>query len=117
MGLDMHLFDKNNNEVIYWRKANQIHNWFVENVQDGVDDCCENIVTECNLIDLMNTCKNVLDNPTEANNILPCTTGFFFGSQEYDVFYFDNIAYTYNHIKDIIDNCQVGDYWTYRSCW
>ena len=22
-------------EAGYWRKANQIHNWFVENVQDG----------------------------------------------------------------------------------
>ena len=27
-------------QVGYWRKANQIHNWFVENVQDGEDDCC-----------------------------------------------------------------------------
>jgi hypothetical protein len=24
---------------IYWRKANQIHAWFVKNVQKGVDDC------------------------------------------------------------------------------
>ena len=26
-------------EAAYWRKANQIHNWFVENIQDGEDDC------------------------------------------------------------------------------
>ena len=25
--------------VAYWRKANQIHRWFVENVQEGEDDC------------------------------------------------------------------------------
>lgn len=25
--------------VCDWRKANQIHNWFVENVQNGVDIC------------------------------------------------------------------------------
>ena len=25
--------------VGYWRKANQIHNWFVNRVQDGIDDC------------------------------------------------------------------------------
>ena len=25
--------------VGYWRKQNAIHNWFVENVQDGIDDC------------------------------------------------------------------------------
>ena len=26
-------------EVGYWRKANQIHKWFVDNVQDGEDNC------------------------------------------------------------------------------
>lgn len=26
-------------EVMYWRKANHIHAWFVDNVQDGKDDC------------------------------------------------------------------------------
>lgn len=28
-------------DVAYWRKANAIHNWFVENVQNGEDDCKE----------------------------------------------------------------------------
>lgn len=28
-------------EVGYWRKANQIHAWFVDNVQEGRDDCRE----------------------------------------------------------------------------
>ena len=27
--------------VAYWRKANAIHKWFVDHVQDGVDDCGE----------------------------------------------------------------------------
>ena len=26
-------------QIIQWRKANQIHSWFVENVQSGKDDC------------------------------------------------------------------------------
>jgi hypothetical protein len=26
-------------EAGYWRKANAIHRWFVDNVQDGNDDC------------------------------------------------------------------------------
>ena len=26
-------------EVAYWRKQNAIHNWMVENVQRGVDNC------------------------------------------------------------------------------
>jgi hypothetical protein len=46
-------------DVASWRKANAIHNWFVENVQEGVDDCgiyevskeqLENLLHICNLI-------------------------------------------------------------------
>lgn len=44
-----------------WRKANQIHNWFVQNVQDGVDDCGLYIVAEEDLILLNEICKRVLD--------------------------------------------------------
>lgn len=49
-------------QVGYWRKANEIHNWFVENVQDGEDDC--DYHNECTmeiLEDLLHTCKVVLD--------------------------------------------------------
>jgi hypothetical protein len=28
-------------DVAYWRKANAIHKWFVDNCQDGVDECQE----------------------------------------------------------------------------
>ena len=28
-------------EAGYWRKSNHIHRWFVENLQDGIDDCQE----------------------------------------------------------------------------
>ena len=49
-------------EVGYWRKANQIHNWFVDHVQDGEDDCCyHNEVTRDTLELLLNTCYEVLN--------------------------------------------------------
>lgn len=49
-------------QVGYWRKANEIHNWFVENVQDGEDDCdYHNECTREILEDLLHTCKIVLD--------------------------------------------------------
>lgn len=46
-------------EVGYWRKANQIHNWFVENVQNGVDDCERYEVSEDDLQKLLTICKKV----------------------------------------------------------
>ena len=51
MGLDMFLSKipvsqriedtnyENCEEVAYWRKFNALHNWFVQNCQDGVDEC------------------------------------------------------------------------------
>ena len=49
-------------EVGYWRKANAIHHWFVENIQNGVDDCCyHREVREEDLLDLLDICKRVLD--------------------------------------------------------
>ena len=36
MGLDMMLV-YDGDQIASWRKANAIHKWFVDNVQDGVD--------------------------------------------------------------------------------
>ena len=48
-------------EIGYWRKANQIHNWFVDNVQDGEDDCdYHKEVAKETLEDLLDICQQVL---------------------------------------------------------
>lgn len=72
MGLDMYLErmprdkkpgDELNEEIGYWRKANQIHNWFVKNVQNGIDDCeYHSEVTKELLKELLATCQVVLNN-------------------------------------------------------
>src|SRR3954454_9104166 len=46
--------------VAYWRKANQIHKWFVDNVQDGFDDCREYYVTREQLQELLALCEKVI---------------------------------------------------------
>lgn len=48
-------------QVAYWRKANAIHQWFVDNVQDGVDDCRRSYVDREDLRNLVDLCKKVLD--------------------------------------------------------
>jgi len=47
-----------------WRKANQIHNWFVHNVQNNVDDCKEYHVSVEQLEELLETCKKVVTSLT-----------------------------------------------------
>lgn len=48
-------------DVAYWRKANQIHKWFVDNVQDGTDDCDYYEVSKEDIEKLLNLCKEVID--------------------------------------------------------
>jgi hypothetical protein len=47
-------------QVAYWSKANQIHRWFIENVQGGKDDCGEYHVEPEKLQELLALCKQVL---------------------------------------------------------
>src|SRR6266705_4914218 len=47
-------------EAGYWRKANQIHNWFVSNVQNGTDDCATYYVSQEQLQKLLDTVRKVL---------------------------------------------------------
>jgi len=43
----------------YWRKANQIHDWFVRECQNGVDECQEAWVDPSKLQELLDICKKV----------------------------------------------------------
>lgn len=47
--------------VGYWRKANQIHKWFVDNIQGGNDDCGEYDLSKEKAIELLNICKEIKD--------------------------------------------------------
>lgn len=50
-------------EIGYWRKANAIHKWFVDKVQDGIDDCeYHHEVTKEILEELLTTCQRIVDN-------------------------------------------------------
>lgn len=49
-------------EVAYWRKANAIHKWFVDNVQDGDDNCGTYLLTKKNIEELSNKVNYLLDN-------------------------------------------------------
>ena len=46
-------------EVGYWRKANAIHKWFVENVQNDVDDCGSYEVSKEKIEELLGICKTI----------------------------------------------------------
>lgn len=78
----------------YWRKANAIHNWFVKNIQYDIDNCAEYQVSCEKLKELRDLCLQVRDAHDLADTLLPTKAGFFFGSTEYDEYYFENIEKT-----------------------
>jgi hypothetical protein len=103
-------------EAGYWRKANQIHNWFVQNVQDGEDNCQEAYVSREQLTELREICQKVLDDNKLAGKLLPRAKGFFFGNKEYDQWYYEQLKETI----EVIDNAlAMSDQWdfNYRSSW
>ena len=104
-------------QVAYWRKANQIHKWFVDHVQDGNDNCEEYRVTRDQLQLLVDNCKLVLMNKEEAPNLLPPQEGFFFGSYEYDEFYWQDIQDTIDQIEKILNEYPEEWDFQYQSSW
>ena len=104
-------------EVAYWRKANSIHKWFVDNIQDGVDECQESYVPRDKLEELRDLCKAVLADKKLANTLLPPASGFFFGSTDIDQGYFNDVQYTVEQLDRILD--VESDRWSfsYRASW
>ncbi len=133
MGLDMYLYgveyhskydDNEENdksyyimtEEIYWRKANQIHKWFVINVQDGIDNCAMYYVSKESLCKLKEQCEKVLKNKELANILLPTNSGFFFGSTEYDEWYFEDLEYTVEKLDELLKE-EKYNWFKYQSSW
>lgn len=122
MGLDMYLYKKkkgltNYEEVAYWRKANQIHAWFVNYIQDGEDDCGSYQVTPAQLEYLITDCKTALSGHSKAESILPSQAGFFFGSTNYDEGYFEDLEDTVKMLQTVLLELKDGEELFYQSSW
>ena len=102
-------------EAGYWRKANQIHHWFVENVQNGVDNCGEYYVGSEKLTELLELCKKVEADHSLADELLPSASGFFFGGTDYDEWYYNDITNTIAILEEALED-EHGDFY-YSSSW
>lgn len=107
-------------QICYWRKANHIHQYFVNVIGNGVDDCKPIYVDTDDLRVLLDICKEVKNNPNLASEKLPTRAGFFFGGTEYDESYMQDIIDTINfleeEINDVNNNDILCDY-EYQASW
>lgn len=103
-------------DAMYWRKANAIHGWFVENCQDGDDDCQEYEVEREQLEELRDLCQRLLDGDEEAEGELEPTEGFFFGSTNKDEYYYQDLRDTIAGLNEVLKMPNSYCFY-YRSSW
>ena len=104
--------------VVYWRKENAIHNWFVKNVQNHNDDCGKYYVSREQLIELIELCEQVSKDNSLAHELLPTTDGFFFGGTAYDDYYFKGLEKTARELRQFVYSPRFNDFdFEYQSSW
>lgn len=140
IGLDMYLEKRNKfaepiddgtgekyykwEEVSYWRKANEIHRWFLDYLNlDGGFNCGHAEIGKEGLQELVDTCKFVLgrkgknDAIKVAEEKLPTQGGFFFGSIDYDEYYYEDLKYTIKELEKAIQEIDWDNEIVAYSCW
>lgn len=110
-----------NFQIGYWREAIAIHNWFVENVQDGIDDCKEYSVDSEDLKRLRDICKNLLliyeEIPDEFEYEAETTLPLCIIRNDYDEDYVENLRNTIKIIDIALSIDKPFSDFIYLSSW
>ena len=123
MGLDMFLEARINErveEAAYWRKANAIHKWFVDNVQNGEDECRPHYVEREQLEELIDDCMLVIAAQDQelSEQVVPTASGFFFGSTVYDDIYYGDLKETVEMLEKVLEKYpDENTKFIYQSSW
>jgi hypothetical protein len=112
-------------ECAYWRKANAVHDWFVRECQDGVDECQTSDAIDveqlAHLRDLAQHAIEAYDSgdPAKAAELLTPTSGFFFGSTEVDDWYRQDLVSTVEQLERAVRSAMAvgGVTFHYHSSW
>lgn len=103
--------------VGYWRKANQVHGWIVDNCADGVDECQRIYVSKAKAEELVEICKQVLADKSLAETLLPPHQGFFFGGYEVDEWYLQDLERTIQIFGKLLADPDLAESIYYQASW
>lgn len=100
------------NEVAYFRKVNFLIPFF------GYEENCSNIeIDKYKVEDLIEACNEVLANHDKASFLLPTQEGFFFGSTDYDDWYFDDVQNVKEKFEEILADFDRDEDILLMHCW
>jgi hypothetical protein len=103
--------------VMYWRKANAIHGWFIDHCsRDQVDDCQPIYVGRSDLEKLLEAVTKEINR--EEDSGLEPRDGCFFGSQKKDEWYYEQVEDTRKDLQKILadERLKYADF-TYHASW
>lgn len=100
-------------EVAYFRKVNFLVRYF--NYEDNLS-LIE--IDKCQIENLIDVCVEVLEakNGSVSEILLPTTSGFFFGSTDYDRYYYESVEDVLFTFRDILKNLK-NDEIILMQCW
>lgn len=90
-------------EEAYFRKVNFLVSFF-EKYDENLLESNELIVSRDMVDELISTCNKVSDNHSLAEELLPNCEGFFFGSTDYDEWYFKDVQQVIWDMTDVYNN-------------
>ena len=102
-------------EALYWRKANAIHKWFVDNCQEGEDDCGNYYVGREQLEELRQLVLEAL--AKKDATLLPPQAGFFFGSTDINDWYWEDLRNTAEGLERVLAEFPEQWEFEYHSSW
>ena len=82
---------------VYFRKVNFVYRFFADKL---VDECC--FAEKSDIEDLISRCDKVLADHSLAEELLPTVSGFFFGSTDYDEYYFEDVEDCKKQMEDLL---------------
>ena len=97
----------------YFRKVNFIFQFF----SDEMIDEYYAVVSKSRINDLIKSCDEVLKDNTKAEEILPTTSGFFFGSTDYDKYYFEDVKNCKEQMKKLHSTMSDDDFVLWHFSW
>lgn len=100
--------------LAYFRKANFLFSYFENDMNDELTMA---VLDKYAVEDIIELCKEVLNVHTKAEELLPTTDGFFFGSIEYDDLYFEKVQDVLNQFEEVLKEYNSDRYFYYIDFW
>ena len=101
MGLDIYVNKVKYHRLGYFRKVNFLVRFFKKqgfDVDHQIPFSFDREVAE----ELLDLCNQVLKDHSKAEELLPTMSGFFFGSTDYNEYYFKDVELVRDWVKDTL---------------